>query len=115
MLTYHYYCWFANSGNNSKPYSNLSKSACDGSSNQLGLGPRVFKAIDNDRRDLQAPVFMSEWGGKSPLASQANSKSFVEVSEVSSPREPTAAISILCDLLAIMNSRLMQLIALHCR
>ena len=105
MLTYHYYCWFANGGNDSKPYSNLIKSDCDGSSNKLGLGPRVFKAIDSDRRDLQAPVFMSEWGGKSPLASQAHSKSFVEISEVSSPRELTAAVRIPCDLVAIMNSR----------
>ena len=105
VLTYHYYCWFADSGDGSKPYSNLKKSDCDGSSNKLGLGPRVFKAIDNDRRDLQAPVFMSEWGGKSPQASQAHSKSFAEISEVSSPREPTAAIRISCDLLAIMNSR----------
>ena len=84
VLTYHYYCWFANSGDDdSKPYSNLIKADCDGSSDKLGLGPRVFKAIDNDRRDLQAPVFMSEWGGKSPQASQANSKSFAEISEVS--------------------------------
>jgi len=82
VLTYHYYCWFADSGDGSKPYSNLKKSDCDGSSNKLGLGPRVFKAIDKDRRDLQAPVFMSEWGGKSPQASQAHSKSFVEISEV---------------------------------
>ena len=80
VLTYHYYCWFANAGNDSKPYSNLTKAECDGAD---GLGRDVYKAIEKDKRQLRVPVFMSEWGGKTPRASQAHARSFVEVSKVS--------------------------------
>ena len=47
------------------------------------MGRDVYKAIEKDKRQLRVPVFMSEWGGKTPRASQAHARSFVEVSKVS--------------------------------
>ena len=77
MLTFHYYCWFADGGNGSAPFSPLSKAACD-----QALGPQVFDAIATDTARLRVPSFMSEWGGKSPLASRPTSRDTMEINKV---------------------------------
>lgn len=102
VLTYHYYCWFARSGSDTKPYSNFSKAACDGS---IGLGPDVYRAIDQDRRELQVPAFMSEWGGKSPRASQARERAFVEVSEILDLSDKYFTSWTFYDLVSIIGSQ----------
>eukprot|EP00929_Paragymnodinium_shiwhaense_P057867 TRINITY_DN28981_c0_g1_i1.p1 TRINITY_DN28981_c0_g1~~TRINITY_DN28981_c0_g1_i1.p1 ORF type:complete len:546 (-),score=87.58 TRINITY_DN28981_c0_g1_i1:284-1921(-) len=80
VLTYHYYCWFADGKNDSKPFTPFLRAICD--SKTAGLGPDVFRAVAKDSEKLKVPTFLSEWGGKTPSRSNANSLATQEILRV---------------------------------
>lgn len=97
VLAYHYYCWFAAGGNDSAPYPPMKKAACDSA-----LGPEVFKSIETDKKALKVPAMMTEWAGKSPLASQADSESTVEINKVLDLSEAHLTSWLMYDLCSIL-------------